>query len=352
MLLLGLGLVACGDDTGTGETFDSVLSASASSTGDEDESAEGDSDSMSGDGDGDSMSGDGDGDSMSGDGDGEGTCGDGIVDEGEVCDDGVNDGSYGGCDPGCVSLGDYCGDELVNGPELCDDGNESINDGCLPNCRVPASCREILEYDFTAPDGVYVVAPRGPDFPFSTTCDMSTDGGGWTGIPLAELCSGNLDTELTAVQAAPTEGIDGSCRPFTRDGAAGHSYYFDVVFPPGFEAFFLRDMVIKANALGPDTSEVVPANFAQTSWNSASLSDLSASGDVSYGSGDADGPAVSFGATLPATLMCTSCETAFPAGETIYELGAVTTLFRMGWGEVGGQLEGWYPWWSGEVFLR
>ncbi|MBX7078208.1 MAG: hypothetical protein K1X88_03405 [Nannocystaceae bacterium] len=51
------------------------------------------------------------------------SCGDGIVHEGaEVCDDGVNDGSYGGCNAGCGSLAPYCGDASVQAQEQCDPG--------------------------------------------------------------------------------------------------------------------------------------------------------------------------------------------------------------------------------------
>jgi fibro-slime domain-containing protein len=61
-------------------------------------------------------------------------CGDGIVSQGEECDDGVNDGGYGECAPGCV-LGPYCGDGIVQSVEDCDDGNRIDNDGCGSACR-------------------------------------------------------------------------------------------------------------------------------------------------------------------------------------------------------------------------
>jgi fibro-slime domain-containing protein len=64
------------------------------------------------------------------------TCGDGIVSIGEECDDGVNDGGYGECAPGCV-LGAYCGDGIVQ-PEYenCDDGNFRNGDDCPSSCRI------------------------------------------------------------------------------------------------------------------------------------------------------------------------------------------------------------------------
>jgi fibro-slime domain-containing protein len=61
-------------------------------------------------------------------------CGDGVVSFGEECDDGVNDGGYNECDPGCV-LGPFCGDTIQQ-PEFgesCDIG--PIGDGACRGCR-------------------------------------------------------------------------------------------------------------------------------------------------------------------------------------------------------------------------
>ncbi len=66
-------------------------------------------------------------------------CGDGEVGSREVCDDGVNDGSYGHCLPGCVGPGPGCGDGEVNGPEACDDGNNVGDDDCNGDCVVPGT---------------------------------------------------------------------------------------------------------------------------------------------------------------------------------------------------------------------
>jgi fibro-slime domain-containing protein len=62
------------------------------------------------------------------------TCGDGVVSAGEQCDDGMNDGGYGQCSPGCV-LGAYCGDGIQQGTEDCDDHNRLSGDGCSSSCR-------------------------------------------------------------------------------------------------------------------------------------------------------------------------------------------------------------------------
>jgi fibro-slime domain-containing protein len=62
-------------------------------------------------------------------------CGDGIVTLGEECDDGVNDGGYGECEPGCV-LGPRCGDGVLQAEEDCDDGNRIEGDACGSACRI------------------------------------------------------------------------------------------------------------------------------------------------------------------------------------------------------------------------
>ena len=121
----------------------------------------------------------------SGDGDGDALpfCGDGVLDEGEACDDGVNDGSYGGCNPGCMSLAAHCGDGVVNGPESCDDADEDPGDGCLSSCVVTESCALIHELEPDLSDGFYTLIPPGYEGePFQVYCDMSTEGGGWAVI--------------------------------------------------------------------------------------------------------------------------------------------------------------------------
>jgi fibro-slime domain-containing protein len=73
-------------------------------------------------------------------------CGDGVVEGNEVCDDGKNDGTYGGCMPGCLARAPFCGDALVqNPPEQCDDGTNLATYGgtskvCGPGCVFAPYC--------------------------------------------------------------------------------------------------------------------------------------------------------------------------------------------------------------------
>jgi fibro-slime domain-containing protein len=66
-------------------------------------------------------------------------CGDGVLSFGEECDDGVNDGGYGECNPGCV-LGPFCGDNVTQAEfgETCD-----VGPGGDATCR---GCRKFRIY--------------------------------------------------------------------------------------------------------------------------------------------------------------------------------------------------------------
>ncbi|MDB4972788.1 MAG: Multiple EGF-like-domain protein 3 precursor, partial [Myxococcaceae bacterium] len=78
------------------------------------------------------------------------TCGDGVVTPDEVCDDGMNNGSYGGCMPGCQDFGPRCGDSIVNGGEQCDLGlNLGGHNGCTAECKPGPRCGD------GAVDGMY-----------------------------------------------------------------------------------------------------------------------------------------------------------------------------------------------------
>lgn len=68
-------------------------------------------------------------------------CGDGNVEGDEVCDDGVNDGGYGGCESDCSAFGPSCGDAEVTDDETCDDGvNDGSYGGCTDDCGFAAFC--------------------------------------------------------------------------------------------------------------------------------------------------------------------------------------------------------------------
>jgi len=130
-------------------------------------------------------------------------CGNGVVDPGEACDDGENDGDDGEC-LACMGLQDCgdavtegtevcdeggangsgpgvcaedcsrlqtCGDGIQNGTEICDDGaNDGGPNGCLPGCGGIQTCGD------GSADG-------------TESCDDGADNGTGEGFCLAD-CSG------------------------------------------------------------------------------------------------------------------------------------------------------------------
>ena len=92
-------------------------------------------------------------------------CGNGEIEDDEVCDDGVNDGSYGGCATDCTELGPHCGDGVSNGEEACDDGDDESGDGCNIDCVVSGTVLWELEYDSAAhgADGAWGIAVDSSD---------------------------------------------------------------------------------------------------------------------------------------------------------------------------------------------
>src|SRR5690606_23029327 len=74
------------------------------------------------------------------------------IEVGEVCDDGINDGSYGGCTPDCQALGPYCGDGQLDGPESCDDGDGVDGNGCNNDCNESGQPLWTVTYDHPSHD--------------------------------------------------------------------------------------------------------------------------------------------------------------------------------------------------------
>ncbi len=236
-----------------------------------------------------------------------------------------------------------CGNRLVEPGEDCDDGNPASDDGCLA-CAIPETCAEILALAPESQSGTYLIDPGGSGEPWPVTCDMDKEGGGWTGFTVQDTCNGHLESEVVGLKVADMAGIDADCRPFTEYPSDGnYIYYWDIQFPPGFSAFFLREYMVKG--IGD-----VELKYQQVLWTQANEFP---NGALSLGDAHDDGPITNWatdggmiesffdGQILP-----------YPVQELPFALGQSSDALRIGWGEAGINHEGLYPWWSGQIFVR
>lgn len=143
-------------------------------------------------------------------------CGDGEVEGDEACDDGVNDGAYGGCLADCSAPVGRCGDGVTqaSGGEACDDGNDVDGDGCNLDCRESGAVvwkhalpRGGTAYDVdVAVDGEIYVAGQadalaGPSA-WAARLDPADGEVAWT----YELAPSGVDTEAFFTAVAQGEG--------------------------------------------------------------------------------------------------------------------------------------------------
>jgi len=195
-----------------------------------------------------------------------------VVDGGD-CDDGeslIYPGAAEGCDgtdydcDGDVDNdadGDGYADATCGGDD-CDDADATTLPEQGGGCALGTTCLDILDIGRSSGDGVYTIDPDGYSAgvdPFDVTCDMTTDGGGWTEIPYAsdlafqrQFTTGDVvqalpsdfslelgDAEISAVQALSTEGSQayvGLCEHvihyYYNDGGS-YTYAFGFIFLDG-----------------------------------------------------------------------------------------------------------------------
>jgi hypothetical protein len=218
------------------------------------------------------------------------------VDEGGDCDDtdsAFNPDATEGCDGSDYNCdgdvdNDADGDDYADqscGGDDCDDADSTKYPDTNGLCALGTTCNDVLTTYSTSADGDYVIDPDGLATgldPFEVTCDMTTDGGGWTEISYADDLdfkqhhSGgdgytyltddfefNLtDDQITAIQDLSTEGnqtYEGLCNHvihYYYTYGSSYAYAFGFMFHDGSET------VTAASSYSPHSITVSQDNCA------------------------------------------------------------------------------------------
>jgi cysteine-rich repeat protein len=191
-------------------------------------------------------------------------CGNGVVEDGEICDDGASNGTYGNCGVLCDGPSEYyCGDGYLAGGESCDCGstglydysdttacdddslswaclgggadwcdaangqyNTDINVSCAYNCTSPGpACGDGETNGPEACDGDYETHAEGLCFDAETTCETNSDceglgfadetcGAGGSACPTEEICVGGDHEGYLCSEETCSDG-GGTCSEFT-----------------------------------------------------------------------------------------------------------------------------------------
>ena len=120
---------------------------------------------------------------------GAGVCGDGVLDDGEGCDDGVDNGDMNSCTSECQL--NICGDTKVGPGEGCDDGNLDDADECTNACALATCGDGIASVSELCDDG------NADDTDLCTSaCTPASCGDGFTQPVAGEACDdGNANAD-------------------------------------------------------------------------------------------------------------------------------------------------------------
>lgn len=213
-------------------------------------------------------------------------------------------------------------------------------------CGLPRSCKEILDNGQSIGDGIYRVDFDGdgatPEM--DVFCDMTREGGGWTGITpeIAYNIDGRLITYRIGRPA--TLGFSNSRAYSLSSSTKNYIAWYDIPMHFEISEFFFKDYNYRSLGTNPWDMNCV------NRLNSWTTSIANFNGDIGVGSPEEGAPKHNQ-CDYRAHNITPNLNFPFTRTETIAFDNPVSSL-RIAWSQSGAINEGLYPFYSGYIFVR
>jgi len=251
----------------------------------------------------------------------------------------------GGTCPACAS-GKVCKASTDCKPGICSSGK----------CRPGASCKEILAAHKGSKSGTYTIDPDGSGSTykaFSVHCDMTTSGGGWTGVTTT-LAKNNFVSKLTGYNTLGKYCNFSGDKPQKLGGGSGR-YLCRYDMKLGFSFTEVRVSKVKVAAIiTSKTNSTVDVHYLYRAWGTIACQGCH--GDFRFGTSVASiSQILSFSNTYLGLGQCKYKSSWGTKGKVVTwdnkkkTVKAGSTL-RLEFGEDCGG-EGW-QWAGGTVYVR
>lgn len=217
------------------------------------------------------------------------------------------------------------------------------------NVQLYDSCKSILDAGESRGDGIYTIDPTGTS-PFDVQCDMTTNGGGWTGITRS--LTQNVFNVGYTTHAGKYQWVND--RWFVGDVTAGS--YADVAMkiwlPFEYRSFFTTGYKWKdASEVNGDTFDISYDGRTASYSEGQDANTSSNGGDITFGTYDNVYPTASVFAERGLQSQYGTTFRGLPDGK-IYDNGVASNSLVIRGHDSGPQDEDAYIWYEGIIWVR
>lgn len=214
-------------------------------------------------------------------------------------------------------------------------------------CELPRHCKEILDNGLSLGDGTYRVdfdGSAGATPAMDVQCDMTRDGGGWTGIT-PDVAYNIAGRALSySISRPSTFGFSGGRAYTVSKSAKNYIARYDIPMHFSITEFYFKDYLYRG--VGSNAFDMNCSNRMNT-WT-RSINNYN--GDIAIGSAEEASPKHNQ-CDYRAHAIAKNVNYAFTRDEIIAFDNPVSSL-RVAWSQSGAVSEGIFPFYSGYIYVR